>query len=149
MVSTVKQFAEILHDWTETFMHRSFRDFKCFMDACGLSPSQINALMQLYHGRACGVSDIGSHMGISKAAASQMIDHLVQMGLLERTENPDDRRAKQITLTTQGCALMEKGVEARSHWMEQLGQVLTESQQAEICSALTQLIQAARQLENN
>jgi DNA-binding MarR family transcriptional regulator len=146
-MSTAKQLTEALHEWTEAFMHRSFRDFKRYMDGSGLSASHVNTLMHLFHGKDCRVSDIGEHMGISNAAASQMIDRLVQMGLVARTENPEDRRVKQLTLTTQGHALVEKGVEARSHWMEELTEVLTEAQRTEICSALAQLIEAAHQLE--
>ena len=128
-------------------MHRSFHDFKRYMDASGLSASQANALMRLYHSGACGVSDIGEHVGISNAAASQMIDRLVQMGMVERTEKLGDRRAKQLTLTAQGRNLVEKGVSARSRWMEELSGVLTETQQAEISSALAQLIEAAQKLK--
>jgi DNA-binding MarR family transcriptional regulator len=146
-MSTAKQFSEALHEWTQAFMHRSFHDFKRYMDASGLSSSQVNALMRLYHSGACGVSDIGEAVGISNAAASQMVDRLVQMGLLERTENPDDRRVKHLTLTAHGCTLVEKGVEARSHWMEGLAEALTERQQEEIVSALALLIEAAHKLE--
>jgi DNA-binding MarR family transcriptional regulator len=144
---TSKQFSETLHEWAHTVMRRSFHDFKQYMDAWGLSTSQANALMRLYHSGACGVSDIGDHVGISNAAASQMIDRLVQMGLVERTENLGDRRVRQLTLTEKGCNLAAKGVEAHSHWMKDLSDVLTESQQAEICSVLAQLIEAANKIQ--
>jgi len=146
-MSTAKQFPDCLHEWTQAFMRRSFHDFKHYMDASGLSPSQVNALMRLYHSEACGVSDIGEHVGISNAAASQMVDRLVQMGLVERAEKPGDRRMKQLTLTAQGRTLVDKGVEARSHWMEELTEVLTDAQRDEISSALAQLIEAAQKLE--
>jgi MarR family transcriptional regulator for hemolysin len=146
-MSTAKQFSETLHEWTHTFMHRSFRDFKRFMDSSGLSASQANALMRLYHSAGCGVSDLGEHVGISNAAASQMIDRLVQMGMVERTEKSADRRVKHLALTAQGRTLVVTGIEARSHWMEELTEVLNEDQQAEISAALAQLIEAAQKLE--
>jgi len=146
-MSISKQFSETLHIWAHTFMRRSFQDFKQYMDAWGLSTSQANALMRLYHSGACGVSDIGDHVGISNAAASQMIDRLVQMGLVERKEHLDDRRVRHLTLTEKGCALAEKGVEAHSRWMKNLTEVLSESQQAEISSVLAQLIEAANQIQ--
>ena len=145
-MSTSKQFSETLHAWAHTFMRHSFHDFKQYMDASGLTTSQANALLRLYHSGACGVSDIGDHVGISNAAASQMVEQLVQMGLVERTENLDDRRVKRLSLTEKGCSLAEKGVEAHSRWMKELTEVLTESQQAEICSGLSQLIEAARKI---
>ena len=67
----VKPFSEVMGEWAEVFMHRSFRDFKRFMDEAGLSPTQANALMRLYHGKLCGVSDIGGHLGITNSAASR------------------------------------------------------------------------------
>jgi len=146
-MSTSEQFSDTLHEWAHTFMRRSFHDFKQYMDTWGLSTSQANALMRLYHSGACGVSDIGGHVGISNAAASQMIDRLVQMGLVERKEDLGDRRVKQLKLTEKGCSLAEKGVEAHSRWMENLGKTLTEAQKAKICSAMAQLIEAANKIQ--
>ena len=77
-------------------MRRSFRDFKRYMDESNLSPTQVNALMYLYYHNMGGVSDLGDHMGISNAAASQMVDRLVQAGLFERTECLEDRRIKEM-----------------------------------------------------
>lgn len=144
----VKPFSEVMGEWAEVFMHRSFRDFKRFMDDAGLSSSQANALMRLYHGRLCGVSDIGGHLGITNAAASQMVERLVQMGLLERNEDLQDRRQRQLKLTEQGRALVERGIEARRAWMESLTANLTPEQLEKIAEALNMLTEAARKIEN-
>ncbi len=93
--------------------------FKRFMDETGLSFSQIMVLMRLYHGSKSGVSEIGEQLGITNAAASQSIDRLVNLGLIERTEDPMDRRAKQLVLTRKGQALVEKGIKARCQWIEE------------------------------
>jgi DNA-binding MarR family transcriptional regulator len=144
-----KQFSEILHEWAAVFMHRSFRDFKRFMDESGLSPSQVNVLMRLYHTGGCGVSDIGDHAGVTHAAASQLVDRLVQQGLLGRVEDSADRRVKQITITPKGRALIEAGVDARQSWMEELTTALTPEQQEMIARSLTMLTEAALNLENS
>ncbi len=146
-MSTTKQFSDTVHEWSHTIMRRSFHDFKEFMDAWGLSPSQANALMRLYHSGACGVSDIGDHVGLSNPAASQMVDRLVQMGLVERTENTSDRRVRRLALTEKGCRLAEMGVMAYSRWLEELTKDMTESQKVEICSVLSQLIEAAKKTQ--
>jgi DNA-binding MarR family transcriptional regulator len=145
MLST-KQISDVLQEWTELFMNRSARDFKRLMDESGLSPSQINTLMRLYYGGMCGVSDIGGHLRVTNAAASQMIDRMVTMNLLERSEDPDDRRAKRLTLTAKGKALVEKGIDARRAWMEALTTNLSDEQQAMIAEALTVLTKAAKDL---
>ena len=145
MSPTKVLLTEVIRKWSEVFMHRSMRDFKRFMDATALSFSQINILMRLVHGGSTGVSEIGSQLGVSNAAASQAVDRLVLLDLIERTEDPEDRRAKRLVLTQKGRTLIEEGVEARSKWIESLTDALTPEQQNMIISALTLLTEAARQ----
>jgi DNA-binding MarR family transcriptional regulator len=130
-MSPTKELTEVIHEWSEVFMNRSGRDFKRFMNETDLSFSQISVLMRLKH-------------GVTNAAASQAVDRLVQLGLIERTEDPVDRRAKRLSLTEKGRVLIEKGIEARSKWIESLTDALTAEQQNMIISALTLLTEAAR-----
>ena len=143
-MSTTKVLTEVIREWSEVFMQRSMRDFKRFMDLTGLSFSQINILMRLVHGGSIGVSEIGEQLGVTNAAASQAVDRLVQLGLIERTEDPEDRRAKRLALTQKGHDLIDEGVEARSKWIEGLTDALTPEQQNMIISALTLLTEAAQ-----
>jgi DNA-binding MarR family transcriptional regulator len=53
-------------------------------------------------------------LGVTKQAASQLIDTLVLRGYLEREVNPDDRRRLNIVLTDRGraaAAAVRAGVE--------------------------------------
>jgi len=143
-MSTTNELTEIIREWSEVFMRRSGRDFKRFMDETGLSFSHLNVLMRMYHGGNSCVSEIGEQMGVTSAAASQAIDRLVLQGLIQRTEDPKDRRAKQLTLTPKGRTLIERGIEARSQWVEGLTEALTPEQQSLTISALTLLTEAAR-----
>jgi DNA-binding MarR family transcriptional regulator len=142
-----KALTEVIREWSAVFMRRSGRDFRGFMEETGLSFSQINVLMRLFHGGKFGVSGIGEELGITNAAASQSIDRLVNLGLIQRTEDPQDRRAKQLALTQAGQALIEKGVEVRSQWIEGLTGAFTPAQQDMIIAALTLLTEAARKTE--
>jgi len=138
----------VIREWSEVFMHRSMRDFKRFMDSSGLSFSQINILMRLVHSHITSVSEIGEELGVTNAAASQAVDRLVDLGLIERTEDPVDRRAKRLALTPKGRALIEEGIAARSKWIEGLTDALTPDQQNMIISALTLLTSAAQNIED-
>jgi DNA-binding MarR family transcriptional regulator len=142
-----KQFSEIVRDWNEVFMRHSFRDFKHFMDAEDLSPSQVNTLMRLYHGGTSDVSNIGELAGVTNAAASQLVERLVQTGLVERKESDADRRVKILTLTEKGKQLVRRGFAARQKWMEELTHAFTTAQQDDIAKALIMLTDAARKLE--
>jgi DNA-binding MarR family transcriptional regulator len=66
------------------------------------------------------------------------------LDLIERTEDPKDRRAKRLALTPKGRTLIESGIEARSRWVEGLTDALTPEQQSMTISALTLLTEAAR-----
>lgn len=140
-----KQFTEVVREWADVFMQRSMHETIRFWKESGLSMPQMSTLMHLRYRGACGVSDVGAHLGVTSAAASQLVEKLVQMRLLERVEDPSDRRAKQLSLTHKGEALIQKSMEARRRWLENLVTALTPDQQKAVVTALPYLIQAARQ----
>ncbi len=143
-MSQTKELTEVVREWSEVFMHRSGRDFRRFMEETGLSFSQLSVLMRLFHRGNCGVSEIGGQLGVTNAAASQTVDHLVRLGLIIRTEDPEDRRAKQLALTNKGRELINRGIETRSEWVEGLTDALSKEQQDMIIHALTLLTKAAQ-----
>ena len=138
---------QVLRLWTEVFMHRSMQDFRHFIKQSGLSMSQLSILLRLYHHHACGVTEIGEHLGVSSAAASQLIDRLVGLGLLERSEDPRDRRSKNISLTPRAIALVQESIAARQRWLLALTEALPPQERQAISQALTTLTNAARHLE--
>ena len=142
-----EKFTLVLHDWSETFMRRSMRDFVQFSKDSGLTLPQMSALFHLHHGSSCGVSDIGELLGVTNAAASQMVDRLVQYELIERSEDPVDRRVKQLRLTEKGRDVVQESIEARRRWMEKLTNALTHDEQESIITGLTILTNAAHDLD--
>ena len=143
-----ERFVAVLREWAAVFMRRSMRDFVQLSKNSGLSISQMGALFRLYHGGFCGVSDLGDHLGVTNAAASQMVERMVQHGLLARVEDPEDRRGKKISLTLKGRELVEESIEARRRWIEQLTHTLTVDEQEAIITALKTLTAVARQVES-
>ena len=140
-------FSKIVQQWMDTFMHRSMRGWIQFVKSTGLSMPQFSILMQLYHKGACGMSELSEGFGITPAAASQLVEKLVQADLIARTENPHDRRAKQVALTLQGKQLIEQGIEERYGWMEKFETGLSDSEKDKISEALEILIRAVESLE--
>ena len=141
------EFSQVLHDWSETFMRQSMHDFIRFSKDSGLSMPQIRALFHLRHDSKCGVSEIGDLLGVTNPAASQMIDRLVINGYIERTEDPADRRAKQLKLTGKGRSVVKESIEIRRRWMERLTDALTLDEQNSIISALVILTRTAQDLD--
>lgn len=141
------EFVGVLHEWLETFMHRTMGNFMHYAKRQGLSVSQIAALFFIRHRVSGGVSDIGSEMGVTSAAASQMLERLVQLGLVARSENPDDRRTKQVVLTEQGLKMLRTATEERERWFVALAESMTADERARAVSALKTLISRVGELE--
>jgi DNA-binding MarR family transcriptional regulator len=110
---------------------------------------QMSVLFHLRHGKDCGVSTIGEHLGVTNAAASQMIDRLVQNGFVERKEDPQDRRVKQLNLTQKGIAIVQEGIKRRRCWIDELASELSIDDQNAVTSALKIVLDAANELYAN
>ena len=107
------QFSQTVRQWMDTFMHRSMGGWARYVKASGFSMPQFMILMHVHYREPCGISDLSERMDTTTAAASQLVDKLVQAGLLERAEDPHDRRAKKVALTPKGKELIEQGIEER------------------------------------
>jgi DNA-binding MarR family transcriptional regulator len=122
------------------------QEFILYSKKSGLSISQLGALMQLRK-HSAGVSDLGDDLGVTNAAASQMLDRLVQQELIIRSEDPDDRRGKKIVLTDKGRRIIEESIGARQGWLNDLAGTLSPAEKEQILAALDILIQKAGQLK--
>jgi MarR family transcriptional regulator, transcriptional regulator for hemolysin len=59
-------------------------------------------------GEAVRQVTLAEHVGIEGPSLVRLLDQLCAAGLVRRDEDPDDRRAKTITLTNAGRAVTEK-----------------------------------------
>ncbi len=146
-MSNHSEFVDAMRRWTETFMNRSMHDMLRFARAHDLNMGQYSVLMRLHHAERCDIGDVGSQLGITNAAASQMVDKLVQQGWLERTEDPADRRVKRLKLTSLGRDLIQQGQAARFNWTAGLPELLPPGRTSAVVEALEDLIAAAARLE--
>lgn len=142
------QFAQITRQWMDIFMHRSMRGWSHFAKSTGLSMPQISILMQLHHKGPCGMSEISERFDITAAAASQLVDKLVQGELVERVEDTHDRRAKKLSLSKKGSSFIEKGFDERYAWMNDLSEKLSADERTKVAEALTILTQATQKMDN-
>jgi len=141
------QITQPLREWMDVFMHRSMRGWNQFAKSTGLSMPQFSILMQLHYKGPCGMSEISERFDVSAAAASQLVDKLVQAGYIERTEDPSDRCAKLLKLSTSGAKLVDNGIQERYRWMDDLSSKLSVADQTRISEALSILTEEARKLD--
>jgi DNA-binding MarR family transcriptional regulator len=93
--------------------HHSGAVFAIMSDAAVTLP-QVLLLHRVEEAGSASFSDLASDSNASAAALSQMIDRLVQQGLLRRAEDSLDRRRKAIAATPRARLFLRKLAAARS-----------------------------------
>jgi DNA-binding MarR family transcriptional regulator len=141
------QITESLRQWMEAITHRTMRDQTRYIKSLGFSMPQFFMLMQVYHKKQCGISDLSERLEITAAAVSQAVEKLVQGGFIERTEDPSDRRAKQVTLSAKGSELIEKSIAERFRWVDQMAATLNTQESEKVVEALQILTEKTKELE--
>jgi DNA-binding MarR family transcriptional regulator len=63
-------------------------------------------------------SDLAAYFGVGRATVSRQLSRLVELGLVERTVDPDDSRGQRITLTPDGSARFERARTSRVAMLE-------------------------------
>ncbi|MEU6147166.1 MarR family winged helix-turn-helix transcriptional regulator [Streptomyces sp. NPDC047081] len=74
------------------------------------------------------VTELAVHLGVTKQAASQLVDDLVRKGFAERRPHPVDARARLIVLTERGWACTRAAEEAAGEVVQGWVGVLGESE---------------------
>jgi DNA-binding MarR family transcriptional regulator len=141
-------FTATLREWVALFMRRSMRNFMQYVRESGLSMSQVGALFHIRRERGCGVTDLGENLGITSAAASQLLERLVQQELVVRAEDPEDRRVKRLFLTDKGLQTIQESINARQVWLDELTETLSVNELEQVNAALKLLIEKAKSLDN-
>ncbi|MEU8984540.1 MarR family winged helix-turn-helix transcriptional regulator [Streptomyces sp. NPDC048309] len=93
----------------------------------GLRPAHGFAFTRLAPDGAT-VTDLAVHLGVTKQAASQLVEELVRKGYVERRPHPDDARARLIVLTGLGWACTRAAEESAADAVRAWGELLGESE---------------------
>lgn len=134
-----------VHVGLEVVLAHFIHEFMRFMKKQGLSSTQIHALMYIYHTGECQISDIGAIADASNAAASQLVERLVQQGLVERREDPANRRTKILNLTEKGKELIRDSILSNRSLIEIMAS-LTPVQRQAVQNTIELLAEAVRQI---
>lgn len=70
----------------------------------GLPLAQVKALIYLYDNGERSMSEVAGGLGVSLPSASELIDRLIERGLVQKTQDTADRRRVVISLTDPAIA---------------------------------------------
>ncbi len=136
------------HAGLEHVLAGVIQDFMHFMHETGLSRPQIHALLHIFHAGECPISDIAALTDSSPAAASQLVERLVQQGLVQRAEDPHNRRVKKLRLTDKGLKLLHQGI-TTNHFLIELMESMPAHHRQVVEKAFGYLADASRQLHSS
>ena len=76
-----------------------------------------------------------------------MLERLVQHDLILRSENPQDRRVKQLVLTDKGLRIIQESVQFRKDLLEDLVSSMSDDEKGTVEAAVNILIDKTNQLD--
>ncbi|MEA3327971.1 MAG: MarR family transcriptional regulator [Chloroflexota bacterium] len=145
-MSSEDEFLNTLREWIETSTHRSMHAFIRHNRESELSLSQVNTLFRLYHHGSSPVNDLADHLGITMAAVSQLLNQLIDSGYIHRSTSTTDRRVKLITITDKGALTVERSMQARQAWINELALLFTPLEKKQILPYLELLKDRTQEL---
>jgi DNA-binding MarR family transcriptional regulator len=84
------------------------RRFRELLAPLGLEPRDFALLRTVATAEGVTQQAIGERMGVKPSRMVAFVDALEQRGLLERRQNPHDRRARELFLTEQGREVLQR-----------------------------------------
>ncbi len=114
-------------------MHRLFNDR---MRAQGASLAQLKILLAIKRGGSVRSTDICEVLGQAPRTVTEAIDALEREGLALRSPDPNDRRAKRISLTEAGEAVIREVEPHKDAFIAQFFEVLDDEQQSAFLQTL-------------
>ena len=93
------------------------------------------------------VAEIGHRLEIAKAQMTQLIEKLVDMGIVERQPDTDDRRVINIALTARGKSLLEEQKHTIEDAVREILSFLSDTELQELSDSLRKLWSILGKLE--
>jgi DNA-binding MarR family transcriptional regulator len=97
-LGSVRILSTTIDEWMEEELKETTKD--------RVTPSQLRVLKLVARTNARRIGDVADFLAVSNAAASKAVDRLVRRGLIRRAEAVADRRAVELSLTSEGRTLL-------------------------------------------
>ncbi|MFF1281254.1 MarR family winged helix-turn-helix transcriptional regulator [Streptomyces sp. NPDC058299] len=93
-----------------------------------LRPAHGFAFARLAPDGATATGGLAAHLGVTKQAASRLVDEIVRKGYAQRRPHPEGARARPIVLTERGRACTRAAEEAAAEVVGRWGDLLGEGE---------------------
>lgn len=89
-------------------MHRLIQGHATEFTEVGITMTQAKLLYVVIAAGRLRMSELAARLGIGSSSATELADRLVELGLLTRHADPDDRRQVVVTATAEAEDLLER-----------------------------------------
>jgi len=107
---------------------------------------QLRVLVMVEDGAPLNMSAVAEGLGVNPSNASRTCDRLVRSGLLDRREDPDDRRNVVLSLTPAGRRVVRSMLGQRRTIFQQVLDGMRAADRAKLSAGLTAFSDAARDI---
>ena len=113
--------------------------FKEGFDSYELTPQQFGLLAFLWIEDGLSQTELSARSQIDRTTMGGIIDRLEKEGLVERANNPDDRRAFQVFLTARGKSLEDELSSVADRVLIKVNEPLTDKEQKTLVRLLEKI----------
>ncbi len=110
-----------------------------------LTPSQTSALSTVEEYGPMRINTLAAYESLGAPAATRVVASLEDLGLLERTVDPEDKRASLVSLSTAGRAVLDELKRERTLEISGMIERLSVKERASIVAAIPALEKIARE----
>lgn len=112
-----------------------------------VTPSQMNALFALYGVADLPMGELAEQLGLTESAATRLVDRLINMNLVRRERDDQDRRVVRVRLSSYGKQLAELVFERRQEQFSRFAERLDQTSRDALILGLSQLLSVFGVLE--
>ncbi len=105
----------------------------------GLTVAQFRLLLFVRRNAGTSLSPLAEHLATSLPAASQLVERLVQAGLVARGQDPADSRRVELRLTEAGAAALAECDARTRAWLRERLSGLSDAELDGLASSLREL----------
>lgn len=109
------------------------------VNGCGLPHAQAEVLFCIHHNSDIGSSELAKYLNITPSAATQLVDILVNSGIVDRISDNFDRRVTRLRLTVKGEGMMKQIMEDKMNKVSEVLSLLTENEIADFANILNKV----------
>jgi DNA-binding MarR family transcriptional regulator len=113
------------------------------LESIGLTPPLFGVLNVLGAREGAIQQELGSAMGIDPSTMVSLIDLLESAGLAKRRPHPQDRRARQVSITPKGRRLLQRARKAALDSEDEVLRGLTAAERRDLLKLLRQALSSA------